>query len=260
MRRFLRASLTSHGFRLVEAAHGQGGAGAGHEPQPGGHPARPGAPRRATGWSWLASIRGWSRVPIIVISARGREADKVEALDAGADDYLTKPFGVNELLARIRVALRACDDAAASATPAIEIGPLRIDLARREVTVDGRDVHLTPIEYRLLTLLAQNAGRVLTQRQILEEVWGRGHAGQTHYLRVYMAQLRRKIESRPRPAAVPGHRARRRLPTARPSRRPTHSRYALTERRGSRTVTKALHPAAVPPFQPQQPEHWERQG
>jgi two-component system KDP operon response regulator KdpE len=142
-------------------------------------------------------FREWSRVPIIVLSARGREADKVEALDAGADDYLTKPFGVNELLARIRVALRhALQSGGASAT-ILEIGPLRIDLSRREVMVTGREVRLTPIEYRLLTLLAQNAGKVLTHRLILKEVWGPGHVEDTHYLRVYMAQLRRKIEADP---------------------------------------------------------------
>jgi two-component system KDP operon response regulator KdpE len=142
-------------------------------------------------------LREWLRVPIIVISARGREADKVAVLDAGADDYLTKPFGVGELLARMRVALRHVQEAAGAPTPIIEIGPLRIDLARREVKLDDAEVHLTPIEYRLLALLAQNAGRVLTHTQILKEVWGAGHAGETHYLRVYMAQLRRKIEVEP---------------------------------------------------------------
>ncbi len=142
-------------------------------------------------------LREWSRVPIIVISARGREADKVAVLDAGADDYLTKPFGVGELLARMRVALRHVQQAAGTPAPVIEIGALRIDLARREVRLDGAEVHLTPIEYRLLALLAQNAGRVMTHSQILKEVWGPGHAAETHYLRVYMAQLRRKIEVEP---------------------------------------------------------------
>jgi len=144
------------------------------------------------------SLREWSKVPIIVISARGREEDKVAALDAGADDYLTKPFGTRELLARIRVALR---HAAASGTPdasgVIEVGPLHLDLVRREVSVGGREVHLTPIEYRLLVLLAQNAGKVLLHRQLLVEVWGPPYANETHYLRVFMAQLRRKIEADP---------------------------------------------------------------
>jgi two-component system KDP operon response regulator KdpE len=194
MRRFLRASLTSRGFRLIEAATASEVTAlvTSHSPEvilldlglPDGD-----------GIELARNIREWSGVPIIVISARGREADKVEALDAGADDYLTKPFGVNELLARIRVALRRARDGNPSAAPSFELGPLRIDFARREVTLDGRDVHLTPIEYRLLSLLAQNAGRVLTQGQILEKVWGRGYVGQAHYVRVYMAQLRHKIES-----------------------------------------------------------------
>ena len=118
-------------------------------------------------------------------------------LDAGADDYLTKPFGVGELLARMRVALRHAQQAAGTPTPIIEIGPLRIDLARREVKLDDAEVHLTPIEYRLLALLAQNAGRVLTHTPDPEGGVGPGHAGETHYLRVYMAQLRRKIEVEP---------------------------------------------------------------
>jgi two-component system, OmpR family, KDP operon response regulator KdpE len=147
-------------------------------------------------------IREWSHVPIIVISARGREDDKVAALDAGADDYLTKPFGVNELLARMRVALRHAAQAGMdTSTTVIEIGPLTIDQVRREVLVQGHEIHLTPIEYRLLVLLAKNAGKVLTHRQILKEVWGPPYANETHYLRVFMTQLRHKIEldsARPR--------------------------------------------------------------
>jgi two-component system KDP operon response regulator KdpE len=123
--------------------------------------------------------------------------DKVQALDAGADDYLTKPFGVNELLARMRVALRHANQAASPPSATLTIGALHIDLARREVTLEDQELRLTPIEYRLLTLLANNAGKVLTHRQILSEVWGPGHSEDTHYLRVYMAQLRRKIELDP---------------------------------------------------------------
>ncbi|RPJ43623.1 MAG: response regulator, partial [Candidatus Latescibacterota bacterium] len=146
----------------------------------------------------IRRIRDWSPVPIIVLSARTMEEQKVAALDAGADDYLTKPFGVNELLARIRVALRHAAETAAGDAPArIEIGPLRIDLESREVTADGKPVHLTPIEYRLLVHLARNAGKVLTHRQILKEVWGPPYVEETHYLRVFMAQLRRKIEIDP---------------------------------------------------------------
>jgi two-component system KDP operon response regulator KdpE len=194
MRRFLRASLAARGFRLLEAelAREALALATSHNPEvvlldlglPDGN-----------GIALARSLREWSRVPIIVISARGREADKVEALDAGADDYLTKPFGVNELLARIRVALRHAQQAGGTSAPILEVGALRLDLARREVTVAGRALHLTPLEYRLLVLLARNAGKVLTHRQILKEVWGPGHQEETHYLRVYMAQLRRKIEA-----------------------------------------------------------------
>jgi two-component system KDP operon response regulator KdpE len=140
-------------------------------------------------------IREWSRAPIIVLSARGREEDKVNALDAGADDYLTKPFGVNELLARLRVALRHAQ-AAPEQQQVLEAGPLRVDLARREVTVDDREVRLTPTEYRLLAVLAQHAGKVLTHRQILREVWG-PNATEAHYVRVQMAELRKTIEVDP---------------------------------------------------------------
>jgi two-component system KDP operon response regulator KdpE len=143
-------------------------------------------------------FREWTRVPIIVISARGREDDKVAALDAGADDYLTKPFSVNELLARMRVALRHAAQAGSdTSSTVIEVGDLRVDQVRREVTVGGREVRLTPTEYRLLVLMAVNAGKVLTHRQILKSVWGPPYMGETHYLRVFMAQLRRKIEADP---------------------------------------------------------------
>ncbi len=131
---------------------------------------------------------------VIVISARGREDDKVIALDAGADDYLTKPFGVNELLARIRVALRHAQGLATPSDATLELPGMEIDLARREVRVDGREIRLTPIEFKILALLARNAGRVLTHRQILTEVWGPGHAGENHNVRVHVALLRKKIE------------------------------------------------------------------
>jgi two-component system KDP operon response regulator KdpE len=142
-------------------------------------------------------LREWSQVPIVVISARGKEEDKVAALDAGADDYLTKPFSVKELLARVRVALRHGAQRAGQTSPILEVGALRIDQDRREVRVDGREVHVTPTEYSLLTLLARNAGKVLTHRQILKAVWGPPYVNEIHYLRVFMAQLRRKIEADP---------------------------------------------------------------
>jgi two-component system KDP operon response regulator KdpE len=196
MLRFLRASLASHGYALAEAGTAAEAVALATSRGPELVLLDLGLPDE-DGVVLTRRLREWSRVPIIVISARGREADKVAVLDAGADDYLTKPFGVSELLARMRVALRHVQQAAGTPAPVIEIGPLRIDLARREVKLDGTEVHLTPIEYRLLTLLARNAGRVLTHTQILKEVWGPGHASETHYLRVYMAQLRRKIEVEP---------------------------------------------------------------
>ncbi len=197
MRRFLRTALTAQDYRVLEAASGREALGMATTHNPEVILLDLGLPD-GDGIDLAREIREWSRVPIIVISARGREDDKVAALDAGADDYLTKPFGVNELLARLRVALRhAAHSGAADDSEVLEQGPVRIDQPRRQVTVEGRDVHLTPIEYRLLVLMARNAGRVLTHRQILKEVWGPSHADQTHYLRVFMAQLRRKIEADP---------------------------------------------------------------
>jgi len=196
MRRFLRASLASHGYDLCEATSAAEALALATSRGPELILLDLGLPDE-DGIAVMRRLREWSHVPIIIISARGREADKVGVLDAGADDYLTKPFGVGELLARMRVALRHAQAAGGAPEPIIEIGALRIDLARREVKLNDAEVHLTPIEYRLLSLLAQNAGRVLTHGQILKEVWGPGHAGETHYLRVYMAQLRRKIEIEP---------------------------------------------------------------
>lgn len=203
LRRFLRTALTAQDLRVVEAETAREAlvAATTHNPEvilldlglPDGD-----------GLDVLRRLREWSRVPVIVVSARGKEDDKVAALDAGADDYLTKPFGVGELLARIRVALRHTALGAGEALDMVlEVGALRIDQARREVTVEGRVVRLTPLEYRLLVLLARNAGKVLTHRQILKEVWGPGSVDEVHYLRVFMAQLRRKIEVDPnRPALL----------------------------------------------------------
>ena len=197
MRRFLRASLGSNGFRVLEAGTAREGMALATSHHPELILLDLGLPD-VDGIQVTREIREWARTPIIVISARGREADKVEALDAGADDYLTKPFGVGELLARIRVALRHVRQAGAPATdPILEVGPLQIDVARRRVLLEEAELRLTPIEYRLLVLLAQNVDRVLTHRQILKEVWGPAYAGQAHYVRVYMAQLRRKIEPNP---------------------------------------------------------------
>jgi len=197
MRRFLRASLSAHSYRVEEAANAADAMALATSRNPDAILMDLGLPD-GDGIDLTRRLREWSRVPIIVISARGREDDKVAALDAGADDYLTKPFGVNELLARIRVALRHARSAGASQQESsLEFGELRIELARRQVMVGGREVHLTPIEYKLLVLLAQNAGRVLTHRQIIREVWGTSYAGQTHHVRVHMAELRKKIENDP---------------------------------------------------------------
>ncbi|EYF08260.1 response regulator [Chondromyces apiculatus] len=204
MRKFIRASLTSHGYRIVEAERAGEVVALTTSHNPDLILLDLGLPD-GDGLEITRQVREWSRIPILVISARGREDDKVAALDAGADDYLTKPFGVNELLARMRVALRHAQQtqqggvggAGGATTAVIEIGKLRVDLARREVRVGGEEVHLTPIEYKLLTLMAQHAGKVLTHRQILQEVWGPGYAAQTHYVRVHMAELRKKIEADP---------------------------------------------------------------
>ena len=196
MRRFLRTSLASQGLAVVEAASAREGLSLAMSHSPELILLDLGLPDE-DGVVLTRRLREWSHVPIIVISARGREADKVEALDAGADDYLTKPFGVNELFARMRVSLRHAQQAGGAPAPVIEVGPLRVDLVRREVSLDGQEVRLTPIEYQLLMLLAQHAGQVLTHRQLLSEAWGPGSVEQTHYLRVYMAQLRRKLEADP---------------------------------------------------------------
>ncbi len=196
MRRFLRASLGSRTYRLAEASTAAEAVSLATSVNPELILLDLGLPD-GDGVSFTRGVRQWSRVPIIVLSARTHEAEKVAALDAGADDYLTKPFGVDELLARMRVALRHASDRSDSPEPVIEVGGLSIDLAYREVRRGEERVHLTPIEFRLLSLLARHAGRMLTHRQILLEVWGPGREQQAHYVRVHMASLRRKIEDDP---------------------------------------------------------------
>jgi two-component system, OmpR family, KDP operon response regulator KdpE len=194
MRRFLRTSLTTHGYRVVEATTGEEALtlAKGHNPElvllDLGLP-------DMDGLEVSRKLREWMKAPIIVVSARGQEEDKVKALDEGADDYLTKPFGTAELMARIRVALRHAARAGAPSTePVIVVGDIRLDLDKRSVHVAAEEIHLTPIEYKLLTYLMKNAGKVLTHRQLLKEVWGPSYATQTQYLRVYMTQLRHKLE------------------------------------------------------------------
>ena len=197
LRRFLRATLTARGFRLVEAETAAAAEIAATSQLPDLILLDLGLPD-GDGIDVTRRLREWTQVPILVISARGREPDKVLALDAGADDYVTKPFGVDELLARMRVALRHAARAAVDAPePVLQIGALRIDFARREVRLDDRALRLTPIEWKLLVLLARNAGKVITHRQILREVWGPGAGHQTHTVRVHMASLRKKLEADP---------------------------------------------------------------
>jgi two-component system KDP operon response regulator KdpE len=201
IRRFLRTSLEAHGYRYREAATGEEGVAMTATHVPDLVVLDLGLPD-VSGFEVVKRLREWSQVPIVVVTARGQEEDKIRALDAGADDYVTKPFAMGELLARLRVALRhRARVAAGEEAGAVETGELRVDLARRRVTLAGAEVRLTPIEYRLLAELARFAGRVLTHEHLLREVWGPSHTSQHHYLRVYMAQLRQKLEhdpSRPR--------------------------------------------------------------
>jgi two-component system KDP operon response regulator KdpE len=197
MRRFLRVTLQAHGYQLIESATGEDGLTQVATRNPDVVLLDLGLPD-IDGLEVTKRLREWSQVPLIVISAREQEEDKVRALDAGADDYLTKPFGAGELLARIRVSLRhMAMQHTGTEEPVFVLDNLKVDLAKRQVLLDDREVHLTPIEYRLLALLIRHAGKVITHTHILKEVWGTAYAGQTHYLRIYMAQLRHKLEADP---------------------------------------------------------------
>lgn len=194
IRRFLYAALTAHSFQVFEATTGQ-------EALMGVITHRPdiiildlGLPDM-DGIQVTQRLREWSKIPIIILSVREHEQDKVAALDAGADDYLTKPFGIGELLARIRAAMRRIS--VPNTSPTFISDELIVDLSRRSVTVRGQEVQLTPTEYDLLRVLVSNAGKVLTHRQLLREVWGVGYENETHMLRVNISNLRRKIESDP---------------------------------------------------------------
>jgi two-component system, OmpR family, KDP operon response regulator KdpE len=197
IRRFLRATLSTQGFRLVEAVTGEDGLVQAATRQPDIVILDLGLPD-VDGLDVIRRLREWTAVPIVVLSARGQERDKIAALDAGADDYVSKPFGVGELLARMRVALRhAVQGSKDPGEVVFSVGDLSVDLARRYVHVAGQQIHLTPIEYRLLTTLIRHAGKVMTHNQLLTEVWGPNQTEQSHYLRVYAAQLRRKLEADP---------------------------------------------------------------
>ncbi|MCE1205392.1 MAG: response regulator [Holophagaceae bacterium] len=195
MRRFLRVSLEGSGYRYLEAGTGQEGLALAVQHRPEAILLDLGLPDM-DGLEVVSRLREWSRIPVIVISARGQETDKVDALDAGADDYLTKPFGTRELLARVRVALRHGGLEAAQ-EPVFVLDRWRVDLAKRQVLMDGKEVHLTPLEYSLFTTLIRHAGKVVTHRQLLKEVWGGAAGAQPLYLRVYMTQLRHKLEAEP---------------------------------------------------------------
>jgi two-component system KDP operon response regulator KdpE len=194
IRRFLRTSLSSQGFEIVEAASGEDAVRATASERPDVIVLDLALPDM-DGIEVTRNVRGWSKVPIIVLSARDREQDKIAALDAGADDYLTKPFGVGELMARIRVALRHLSPEAGDAV--FRFGALSVDLARRVVTVSGQEISLTPTEYGILRTLVMHAGKVLTHKQLLKEVWGPGYEQDAHILRVNISNLRRKLETDP---------------------------------------------------------------
>ena len=196
IRRFLRSTLEEEGCRVFEAenvAQGLAEAGA----------CKPdlvvldlGLPD-GDGTGFIREFRGWSDSPILVLSARSNERDKILALDAGADDYLTKPFGVGELRARARALLRRPGRSGDEATPVVEFGKVRVDFSHRLVTLDGDPVRLTRLEYRLLSVLLANAGKVMTQRHLMREVWGPSYIERGHYLRVYIGHLRQKLEHDP---------------------------------------------------------------
>src|SRR4051794_33093077 len=188
LQRFLRLTLQRQNYSVIEASSGEDGIREASSRTPDLIILDLGLPDM-DGVEVARRLREWSAIPIIVVSARGREQEKVVALDAGADDYLTKPFGVGELLARVRVALRRAAAAdPETGEPVFSVGALHIDLARREIKVNDHAVHLTPNEFKLLSILVRNAGKVLTHQQLLKAVWGPGSSAETHYLRVYMNQ------------------------------------------------------------------------
>lgn len=206
IRRFLRTSLPAHGFRVHEANNGRDGLTEAKARNPDLILLDLGLPD-FEGSEVISEVRKWTATPIIVLSARDQEDVKVAALDLGADDYVTKPFGINELLARMRAALRHAARPESEAVDSLfTLDNIRVDLGRRQVFLSDREIHLTPIEYKLFTTLIRHAGKVITHRQLLKEVWGPLHVEEGHYLRVYMRQLRNKLESNP-----------------------THPRYLMTE-------------------------------
>jgi two-component system, OmpR family, KDP operon response regulator KdpE len=197
LRRFLRAALRTQGYRVLEAETGAGGLAEAAAHVPDVIVLDLGLPDM-DGVEVARRLREWSLTPVLVLSARGQERDKIEALDAGADDYLTKPFGVGELLARLRACLRRRAHASGDTGEMLfRCGDWEVDLEAHVVRRAGTELHLTPLQFRLLAALVRNAGKVVTHRQLLQEVWGPGATSQTHYLRVFMGQLRHKLEVDP---------------------------------------------------------------
>lgn len=197
IRRLLRTSLTGQGYRILEAATGGEGVTMAASHRPDLIILDLGLPDM-DGLDVVRQVRSWGNLPILVLTARGKEREKVTVLDAGADDYVTKPFGMSELTARMRVALRhAASRDRTEPEPGVTIGELAIDFSRREVLLRGARLSLTPHEYALLSALARNAGRVVTHRQLLQDVWGPSFKDQTHYVRIYMQRLRNKLEATP---------------------------------------------------------------
>jgi two-component system, OmpR family, KDP operon response regulator KdpE len=197
IRLFLRTGLGAHGFKVFEADNGKQGIIEAGIRKPDLIILDLGLPDM-DGVDVIKTIRAWSVMPVIILSARSGEQHKIDALDAGADDYLTKPFGLGELLARIRVALRHSVNSPEQGEEGVFTnGALKVDLLKRQVFVGEREIHLTPIQYRLLSVLIKNAGKVLTHQHLLKEVWGPSYSDNSHYLRIYMSQLRQKLEIDP---------------------------------------------------------------
>jgi two-component system KDP operon response regulator KdpE len=192
--RALRINLAARGYEVHTASDGAGGLAATARHRPDVVILDLGLPD-LDGTDVITGIRGWNSAPILVLSARGQEEAKVAALDAGADDYVTKPFGMDELLARLRAAVRRATPA--DDQPTVTVDDFSVDLAAKRVVRDGASVRLTPTEWQLLEVLVRQAGRLVTGRQLLQEVWGSAYGSETHYLRVYIAQLRRKLEPNP---------------------------------------------------------------
>jgi two-component system KDP operon response regulator KdpE len=194
--RALRINLSVRGYEVVTAATGSGGLRAAAEQHPDVVILDLGLPD-ISGIEVLAGLRGWMVAPVIVLSARTDSADKVEALDAGADDYMTKPFGMDELLARLRAAVRRAAAATGPEDPVVETKSFTVDLSAKKVIKNGHEVHLTPTEWGMLEVLVRNRGKLVGREELLKEVWGPKYAKETHYLRVFLAQLRRKLEDDP---------------------------------------------------------------